>query len=366
MRRLFAHSRWDALLVAAAVAHGAGLASLPAWPGVPAAAALGIALWWNSNTVSHNFIHRPFFGSKRLNVLFSWSLTLLMGYPQTLWRDRHLMHHAGLHRPRRLTRAVAFEAAGVLLLWAAIAALEWRFFLLIYLPGWLFGMGLCALQGHFEHSGGRLEGISTYGAVYNFLFFRDGYHVEHHRSPSTHWTRLRRLDLQSSRWCPVLRWMEHAISLSLAMLEGLVFRWGALQDFVLSRHERAFKALLPQNFPIRRVAVVGGGMFPRTALILQKLIPECRITIIDRSARSIRSARAFVEAEFIQESYGPSTGNFDLVVAPLSYVGDKSALYRDDSAPLLLVHDWIWRRTPESRVISILLLKRLNLVRGAA
>jgi fatty acid desaturase len=34
--------------------------------------------------------------------------------------------------------------------------------------------------------------VSHYGRVYNFLFLNDGYHVEHHASPSEHWTRLPR------------------------------------------------------------------------------------------------------------------------------------------------------------------------------
>ena len=31
-------------------------------------------------------------------------------------------------------------------------------------------------------------------------------------------------------------------------------------------------------------------------------------------------------------------------------------------APLLIVHDWIWRKRGDSRVVSIWLLKRINLV----
>ena len=79
---LLRHSAWDALLVALAFGHGALLVAVPAAPIV----ALG--LWWGTNTVTHYFIHRPFFGPRPLNALFSLYLSLLFGVPQRLWRER--------------------------------------------------------------------------------------------------------------------------------------------------------------------------------------------------------------------------------------------------------------------------------------
>src|SRR5262245_5589235 len=81
------HSAWDALLITLAVGHGTLLLAVPSAPVV----ALG--LWWNSNTIAHWFIHRPFFGPRPLNLLFSLYLSVLLGVPQRLWRDRHLAHH---------------------------------------------------------------------------------------------------------------------------------------------------------------------------------------------------------------------------------------------------------------------------------
>ena len=57
---------------------------------------IAIGVWWNSNTIAHNFIHRPFFRSRRFNALFSAYLSVLLGIPQVLWRDRHLAHFAAL------------------------------------------------------------------------------------------------------------------------------------------------------------------------------------------------------------------------------------------------------------------------------
>ena len=59
------HSPSDALLVGLAVLHGALLVLVPSVPLV----ALG--LWWSANTVSHNFIHLPFFRSRGMNRSFS-------------------------------------------------------------------------------------------------------------------------------------------------------------------------------------------------------------------------------------------------------------------------------------------------------
>ena len=59
------YSRRDALLVVLAAVHGALLIAAPLLPIV----ALG--LWWNSNTVSHNFIHKPFFRHRAWNRMFS-------------------------------------------------------------------------------------------------------------------------------------------------------------------------------------------------------------------------------------------------------------------------------------------------------
>src|SRR5437868_13223723 len=111
------HSRWDALPVALAALHGAALLAAPVAPVV----ALG--LWWNSNTVAHYFLHRPFFRSRVLNVVFSLYLSVLLGVPQTLWRERHLAHHAGRPWRLRLTGQLCVETVLVLALWAGLLVL---------------------------------------------------------------------------------------------------------------------------------------------------------------------------------------------------------------------------------------------------
>jgi hypothetical protein len=352
------YSRWDALLVVLALAQGGLLLVAPLLPVV----ALG--LWWNCNTVAHCFIHRPFFRSRTLNRLFALYQTVLLGVPQSVWRGRHLAHHAGTPWRFRLNRGVAVELLLVLSLWAVLLVwLPWLF-LTVYLPGYLLGLALCALHGYYEHRDGT---TSHYGAVYNTLFFNDGYHVEHHASPSTHWTRLRPTELSAaaSAWPAVLRWLD---GFSLDGLERFVLRWPFLQRFVLRCHERAFRKLLPAFPPAPRVCVVGGGLFPRTLLVLRRLLPQARFQVIDRSAENLATARTLLPAdadlELVHEEYDPARLNgVDVVVFPLAFIGDRAAIYRHPPAPVVLVHDWLWRRRGTGAVVSLLLLKRLNLVR---
>lgn len=351
-------SRHDALLVALAALHAV---VLTVWPLAPLIAA---GVWWNSNTIGHNFIHRPFFRSVGLNRLFSAALSVLLGIPQTLWRDRHLAHHAGVEWRLRVSRQLGVETALVLCLWTTLAWLQPRLFLLAYLPGYLAGLGLCALQGYWEHAAGRPT--SHYGWIYNFLCFNDGYHAEHHADPVIHWTRLpNRIEFgaATSRWPALLRWLEIP---PLEALECLVLRSRWLQRFVLRSHRRAFRALLPQLGPIRRAVIVGGGLFPRTALILQELLPAVHLTIVDSNPQNLETARELLagDIEYRNERYFPGEWHdCDLTVIPLGLNGDRAMIYRHPPSPAVLVHDWIWRCRGTGMVVSATLLKRLNLVR---
>ena len=395
-------ARWDAVMVLLTAAQAAALLVAPSGP------LIALGLWWNANTVAHNFIHRPFFGTRPANRAFAASLSVLLGFPLALWRDRHLAHHAGLRPRLRASNDLMLQAALVLLLWTTMAARAPGFFLVVYVPGYLTGLALCALHGYYEHARGT---TSYYGTLYNVLFFNDGYHVEHHAHPGVHWTRLQdcrgracsaparseiRLYVQGSAvsaWPAPIRWME---VFGLESLERLVLRSPALQRFVLSAHRQAFRQLVGR-LSVDRIAIVGGGLFPRTALVLRELLPDARITIIDASETNLDRARAILETapelppsprlrrvspklapspgsgggklgptwshEYVQARY-PQTelDAFDLVVFPLSLDGCRDAVYAQPPARAVIVHDWLWRPRGESRVVSLLLLKRINLV----
>jgi hypothetical protein len=366
------HSDRDAVFVVLAAAHGLALVL------APSIAVIAVGLWWNANTVAHNFIHRPFFRSGPANGAFSAWLTLVLGFPQRLWRDRHLRHHAETARSRQVSRGdrsvhpVGLQTLGeislVFALWTALGILAPRFFLLTYLPGWFLGLLLCQVQGHFEHARGT---TSHYGRLYNVLFFNDGYHVEHHEHPGAHWSELRqgvRPHGRVSRWPPILRWLEW---IDLEFLERLVMRSPLLQRFVLRRHERAFAALLPRVCDVNRATIVGGGLFPRTALVLRRLLPDATLTIVDASDENLEVARGFLKGheahvDLVHDLFTPNHApEADLLVIPLSFMGDRRRLYRRPPAPAVFVHDWVWSRRGAGAVVSWFLLKRLNLVMRA-
>jgi hypothetical protein len=349
------HSRWDLLLLGLALAHGAALLIFP-WPIL-----IAIGIWWNANTIAHNFIHRPFFHPRWINRLFSLYLSLLLGIPQSLWRQRHLAHHADRSWKLQLNRQLLLESLAVGGLWLSIAILSPNFFLTAYLPGYFCGLTLCWFQGRYEHARGT---TSHYGRLYNFLFFNDGYHVEHHARPGVQWRDLAhspRMDDRASPWPAVFRWIEGI----LGALERLVLRSNLLQRFVINRHEQAIRQLFKNLPPPSRIGVVGGGLFPRSLIVLKRIYPTAEILAIEGSQPHIEIARRFLgpDVRFMNEWFDPRHHhNFDLLVIPLAYLGSRNEIYQRPPTQHVLVHDWIWNRRGPGAVVSTLLLKRINLV----
>ncbi len=336
------------------------------------AIAIAVGVWWNANTVSHLFIHRPFFRTRAANAWCAALLTALLGFPQSLWRDRHLAHHRNAAYRFTLTREIATQLAIVATLWLAMAWWAPQFFALVYLPGYAGGLLLCAAHGHYEHAGGT---TSHYGWIYNAVCFNDGYHVEHHRHPSAPWwmlPRYREAGARASAWPAPVRWLEKNDSRPLFWLEALerlVLRWPSLQRWVVKSHARAIEELLAKAPSPRRVVIVGGGLFPRTALVFKALVPDAQLTIVDSSAANLECARTFLgddNIQFINEHFIQHSAfcikHYDLLVIPLALDGDKRPLYASPPTNVL-IHDWIWRKRGVSRVVSPLLLKRINLVR---
>ena len=107
---------WDVLPVALALAHGALLATSVSIPLV------AVGLWWNANTISHHFIHRPIFRSRIMNAAFSGYLSLVLGFPQSFWRARHLAHHLAIEgrRERKELGLAPLDLGAVVALWGAL------------------------------------------------------------------------------------------------------------------------------------------------------------------------------------------------------------------------------------------------------
>lgn len=393
---LWRSSPRDALLLGLALAQGGGLALLLALqPRSPLGYALGalalaVLLWWNANTISHNHIHNPLFRARSHNRAFSIYLSLLLGVPQGLWRARHLWHHAGEPAAGRrpLNPQGRLEVALVAGMMALLLALAPAFALCCYLPGYLLGLGLCALQGRGEHPRPLHEspGVSCYHPLYNWLWLNDGHHAEHHLHPSEHWTRLPQhraaARAAQSALPPVLRALpdaphNHLQAYLLVLLERLALASAPLQRFMLRSHARAFAALLPRlppGPPLRSVCIVGGGLFPRTLLVLARLLPQARFLVLDDSPHSLQRARAYLQrhqpalldrVQLEQGRYHPGDPpRGDALVLPLGLRGPRERCYQAAPAIPVFIHDWLPRRRgiSASAVVSWLLLKRLNLV----
>ncbi len=211
--------------------------------------AYSFSISWNINGISHNFIHNRYFNSSLLNRLFSVLESIVCVFSQTIYDHVHRRHHMGnADRPdekgttidwlsiyrhghdghaenvwkytfgsfsreepitayREIKRQNPVEArwgvfemclSGAIML--GLFALNWRF-AIYFLPFWFLGHCLSYLNGYFEHFGGNSEvpiawGVSTYHRLYNWVWFNNGYHAEHHYRPRVHWTRMKSLHEQ--------------------------------------------------------------------------------------------------------------------------------------------------------------------------
>lgn len=372
------HAR-DLPVALAAGAHAATtwavLAAAPRGPAaVLAAVALAVGIAWSSNTVAHLHLHQPLFRARRASYAFSLLLTVTTFIPQTVWTQRHLAHHAGRPWRLRVTRALVGELLAWALAVATLIAFAPRTALFVALPGWLLGLAACRVQGDAEHSASIagaapvVGGVSHYGRLYNLLWFNDGYHAEHHRNPGRHWSELpahRCPEAVTSPLPPILRPLGAVRGHLLGALERLVLRPSPLQRWVLDRHGRAFAAALDglDRSSLRRVAVVGGGIFPRSARLLRALLPDAQLVVVDASPESLRLGRAMLPDDAIewrQARWSPSDeAEFDLVVLPLAFVGAAPTPER----AVHFVHGW-WtdRRGDRSFPVSFALWKRLSVL----
>src|SRR5258708_1231805 len=89
---LFAWSTWVALSVAAAFARLAfivwliaGFSERALWLNLILGGVYALAISWNINGVSHNFLHTPFFRWAPLNYAFSLLESVTIGFSQTFY-----------------------------------------------------------------------------------------------------------------------------------------------------------------------------------------------------------------------------------------------------------------------------------------
>jgi fatty acid desaturase len=249
-KKIFAYSPWDAIPALCGVLHFSYLLALfiffrrlPLWSLPLLGLIYSISISWNINGIAHNFIHNPFFAWKPANKAFSWMLSVTMGFSQQFYELVHNRHHQGnSDRPdddghtvdwlsiyrhghdgeaesawtytffgyfrddpklifNEIKRRNAFNARwGVFEIasWVSLCILgfilNWRF-MCFYLPFYYLGHCLSYLNGYFLHYGGNPDvplawGVSSYHKLYNWIWFYNGYHAEHHFKPRQHWTKM--------------------------------------------------------------------------------------------------------------------------------------------------------------------------------
>ncbi len=106
---------------------------------------------------------------------------------------------------------VWFEAAAMLAFSGTLAYLHPMFFVKFVLPVWFLGQAAALAENYLEHHyaipGNRgTDSVSCYNRLYNWLWFNNGYHQEHHCKPTVHWTQVPELRKEmlpetERRWC---------------------------------------------------------------------------------------------------------------------------------------------------------------------
>jgi fatty acid desaturase len=93
---------------------------------------------------------------------------------------------------------LAVESVALAAFWAVMALVNWQYFVFFYLPSYYLGWVLSYAEGYLEHYRAQpgnqfANSVSSYNRLYNFLWFNNGYHQEHHWDPKMHWTHMRQL-----------------------------------------------------------------------------------------------------------------------------------------------------------------------------
>jgi len=219
---------------------------VPLWVMLILGFVYSVSISWNINGISHNFIHNPYFRSPLLNRLFSILESITVGFSQIFYECIHMQHHKGnadrpdddgetvdwisiykhghdgeaehplkytflsffredpktvfkeLKRkdPREAFWGI-FELTSFVSTFVLLGILNWRYICFL-LPFYYFGHCLSYLNGYYRHYGANPDdpiawGLSSYDKLYNWIWFYNGYHAEHHFRPKVHWTRIEAL-----------------------------------------------------------------------------------------------------------------------------------------------------------------------------
>jgi fatty acid desaturase len=270
-RFIFAYSYWDIVPVVFGILHLAYLIGmflmfdrLPMWLNILLGLLYAVSISWNINGISHNFIHNAYFKSNVLNRLFSLIESVTMVFSQTFYDTVHRRHHIGnsdrqdengntidwlsiyrygkngepenvwaytfksyfrddpgliYQEIKRRSQFLAWYGVFEIVFSITVAIigfiLNWKF-MIFMLPFYYLGHCLSSLNGWYEHWQANPDlpiawGVSSYSWLYNFVWFNNGYHAEHHYRPKHHWTKMKELhqeiaEKQKAAGVHVIQW----------------------------------------------------------------------------------------------------------------------------------------------------------------
>jgi fatty acid desaturase len=303
--KVFAHTRWDAVPALASLFHLAYFFALfflyprtPLWTMLILGFIYSLMVNANINGIGHNFIHNPFFRSSLLNRLFGIMQSVACCFSQTYYDAVHMQHHKGnADRPDENGETIDWisiykhghdgeaenpwsyvflsffrDDIGAIrkelrkrgrreLIWgnvelAAFATtlfvmflFNWRYIIFYFLPFFYLGHCFSYLNGYFRHYGANPDkpiawGVSSYGKLYNWLFFFNGYHAEHHFRPKVHWTRIEAFrrqiaELQKQEGVRVIRRAHMLGFLDPDLPKRKTGVSAVMADVRLARHDRS-------------------------------------------------------------------------------------------------------------------------------
>ena len=125
-----------------------------------------------------------------------WPYTFLGYFREDVRRTYHEIRRNSVAE----SRWGVFEIALTTVMFVIFFFLNWKFFL-FFMASYYLGHCLSMLNGYYKHFGGNPDmpiawGVSSYSRLYNWVWFNNGYHAEHHYRPRCHWTQMKQLHEQ--------------------------------------------------------------------------------------------------------------------------------------------------------------------------
>ena len=246
MKTIWKHSRLDVILLSFTVLQFAAMttwawyfSAIPFWLNVSLFIALAYFHFYNTIFATHNFLHCPYFKSKRLNTLFATFNSANLFVPQSLYQAHHTIHHRYNNDPIRngTTRdpsstyrygkndnhehVLKYSLLGIFrgtqfswvevqrrketpqfyreLATMIVVALFWcwidvKWFAFAFVPLFYASWFMTHVENYYDHfrapdaENFYVNSVSYYGKLFNLFYFNEGYHQEHHIAPSCHWT----------------------------------------------------------------------------------------------------------------------------------------------------------------------------------